>query len=332
MPAPTTYKLENSNGTNVIILDYGLAITAYNISVNGLFRNLVLGFSDPEFYMSDAYMEKNPYLGNIVGRYANRIKGGSFELNGTTYYLPKNNVTNTLHGGMNGFNRKWWTYISEQSNDLQAVFTYSSPDGEEGFPGQLDITAIYRLGEDNSLSIEYKIYAHADSVVNLTEHSYFNLNGSDSLINDHSIQANVTAFLEQASDLCPNGKLISIADFSKNIVNPTKLGTFLPDGIDTTFVIDKMDDEIIHAGTIVSGDAILQLQVWTDAPCLHIYSGAMLPRLKEPKGLSLEPFRGVCMECQGFTDAVHHSHFQSTLIKANETQYRNIMYRPQVKA
>jgi aldose 1-epimerase len=332
MPAPTTYKLENSNGTNVIILDYGLTISAFNIVVNGMYRNLVLGFNDPEFYLTEAYMEKNPYLGNVVGRYANRIKGGSFELNGTIYHLPKNNGENTLHGGLNGFNRKWWTYISEQSNAQQAVFTYKSQDGEEGFPGQLDITAIYILKADNSLSIEYKIYAHNDSVVNLTEHSYFNLNGSGSLINDHSIQANVKAFLQQDPDLCPSGHLGAISEFSKSIVKPTRLEAFLPDGIDTTFVIDKEDGEIVHAGTIESGDSLVKLEVWTDAPCLHIYSGAMLPGLKEPNGLSLEPFRGVCMECQGFTDAVHHPHFQSTLIKAGETQSRNIIYHPLVNA
>ncbi len=327
MPLPVQYKLENVSGTSVIILDYGLTLQAFNIIVRGVSRNIVLGFQDPDFYLDEEYLNQNPYLGNVIGRYTNRIKGGNFELNGKRYQLPKNNGENTIHGGFNGFNRKWWSYIPELSNAQKAVFTCTSEDGDEGFPGQLDITATYHLDDDNGLHIDYKIFAHSDSVANLTEHSYFNLNGDGSLNSDHYIQANVNAYLEQDSDLCPNGNLPSISQFRENIRNPTLLESLLPEGIDTTFVIDK-GDSLAHAGSIESGDYLVKLEVWTDAPCIHIYSGAMLPILNEPDGLSLRPFRGVCMECQGYTDAVHHPNFQSTLIKAGETQSRNIIYRP----
>lgn len=327
MRLPVQYKLENAKGTSVIILDYGLTLQAFNIVVRNVSRNIVLGFLDPGYYLDEKYIIQNPYLGNIIGRYTNRIKGGNFELNGKLYQLPKNNGENTIHGGFNGFNRKWWSYISELSNAQKAVFTCTSADGDEGFPGQLDITATYYLDDKNGLNIEYKIFAHSDSVVNLTEHSYFNLNGDDSLNSDHRIQANVNAYLEQDSDLCPNGNLLSITQFRENIRNSILLESFLPEGIDTTFVIDK-NESIAHAGSIESGDSLVKLEVWTDAPCLHIYSGAMLPGLNEPDGLSLRPFRGVCMECQGYTDAVHHPNFKSALIKAGETQSRNIIYRP----
>lgn len=330
MQVPTLYKLVNIHGTSVTILDYGLTLTSFNVPVQGSSRNIVLGFKDPGFYLSGEYLSRNPYLGNIIGRYSNRIKGGSFVLNGTKYVLPQNDGENTLHGGISGFNQKWWNYIPELSHSQQAVFTIISKDKEEGFPGQIDITAIYRLDNDNSLHIEYKIFAHSDTVVNLTEHSYFNLNGNDSLVHDHYIRANVKAFLEQDMDLCPNGNLPSITKFSQDIRKPTLLQDLLPEGIDTTFVIDNADEDLFHAGTIQSADSQLHLEVWTDAPCLHIYSGAMLPELNEPNGISLRPFRGVCMECQGYTDAVHHPHFPSTLIKSEEFQSRRIIYHPKM--
>lgn len=330
MQVPSLYRLVNPNGASVTILDYGLTLTSFIVPVNGEYRNIVLGFKDPEFYLSAEYLSVNPYLGNVIGRYTNRIKGGSFELNGIKFNLPVNNGANTLHGGISGFNRKKWNFKPELSHSQLAVFSYSSEDMDEGFPGQVDITAFYRLDNDNSLEIEYKTYAHDDTVVNLTEHSYFNLNGSDSLVNNHLIQANVNAFLEQDQDLCPTGNLPSISEFIHDIRKPTKLEDLLPEGIDTTFVIDRKTADLLHAGTISSPDSQIKLEVWTDAPCLHIYSGAMLPDLNEPDGISLRPFRGVCMECQGFTDAVHHPHFISTQINSGEIQSRRIIYRPKM--
>ena len=321
--------LKSPEGLEAMILDRGLILHSLSLPVNGIRRETVLGLDDPADYCSPHYLEEYPYLGAIIGRYANRISQASFDLNGKSYHLFNNNGPHCLHGGQIGFDRKRWTI--NQVSDHQLIAEYVSEDGEEGFPGSLSIKVAFML-QGLRLSMEVIASCDQDTPINLTYHPYFNLDLHKKTIENHQLVLNANRFLEQSDDLCPTGQILSVKsspdrDFStqQSLKQCVDSG-----GVDTSFVIDKPKEELGTAGKLIDTNNELEMEVLTTSPIVHVYAGQSLTPLQAERG-KITKFSGFCLECQEYTDAVNHSNFPSTILKKGETYRQTTIYKFSVK-
>src|SRR5687768_7020179 len=212
------FTLCNTKGTEVCITNYGAIITSFKVMQgNGDVNDIVLGFDKVEDYLSEDYLAGYPYFGAAIGRYANRIKNGEFNIDGKKYLLEKNKVTDHLHGGVNGFDKKVWTCAFNSANSL--TLKYKSNDGEEGYPGKLETELSFELTDNDELIYEYNARTDKPTIVNLTHHSYFNLNSGNGNIGDHLVKINSAAILEQDDNFVVTGKSLPVVntmyDFNK---------------------------------------------------------------------------------------------------------------------
>jgi len=306
-----SYTLFNSKGAELTAINFGATITSLKIpSLEGK-TDVVLGFDTIEDYIASQTLPAPPYFGAVIGRYAGRIKGGVFKIGDKEYKLNANNNANTLHGGINGFDRVLWqvTHVGPTA----ITFKYHSPDGEENFPGALDVEVTYTLTEDNDVIIEYKATSSEDTIINLTQHSYFNLDGPTGNVGDQHLTLNADSLLEIDNANIPSGKIIKASDkgfdFSQG-GNPVY-------GIDDSFVLR---DTSLAAAVLKSKKTGLQLLVFSDQPSVHIYVGGNLfGKLKGKDGIAYHTQSGICFESQNFPDAPNKPDFPNAILKKGDT-------------
>ena len=300
------YILKNSNGVSLEIISYGGIITNINIpDKNGCFSNIVLGYDNLQEYEDD-----QSFFGAIIGRYANRIKNGSFKIDNTKINIDKNIGDNHLHGGFSGFHKKVWNAKSIKSKDsLSLILNYLSKDLESGFPGNLEVTVQYTLNNDNELKIKYFAKSDKKTVVNFTNHSYFNLGPSlDKDIFNHKLLIKANKYLEVTNDLIPTGKLLNVENTKYNFLNSKKL---LCD-LDNCWALDKnLNQKIELAAILVNEEAGRKIEVYTDEPGLQVYTGNNLD-FKHKKN------SGICLETQHFPNSPNEANFPSTELLPGE--------------
>ena len=333
------YTLRNSSGMEATIMTYGGIVTSLKVpDKNGNFGDVVLGFDNLNGYINDGYVKSCPYFGALIGRYGNRIAKGQFTLDGQTYTLPTNNGVNTLHGGFKGFDKVVWkaspidTYYGA---GLQ--LTYLSKDGEEGFPGNLSVTAIYTLTEKNELQVEFTAKTDKDTICNLTHHSYFNLRGSGDILG-HLVQIDADNITPVDSTLIPTGELKPVDGTPLDFRKATAIGARINDtnddqirfanGYDHNFVLNKQPGEFAKAATAYDPDSGRVMEVWTTAPGVQFYTGNFLDGLLTGKYGQVYNFRNAfCFEPQGFPDSPNHPNFPSTELKPGEIYKNMIIYK-----
>jgi aldose 1-epimerase len=327
------YTLTNAAGMVVKIINYGGTIT--NISVPDAAGNagdVVLGFDSLAGYLGKA----NPYFGCITGRYANRIAKGKFSIDGKTFQLPINNNGNTLHGGINGFNRKFWAG-ELQPGDSSIKFSYTSKDGEEGFPGNCNVEVVYTLSHNNELKIDYKATTDKPTAVNITNHSYFNLSaGRDSTILGHEIFINADKYVAVNNELIPTGELPEVKGTAMDFTVPAKIGTDIEKvagGYDHTYVLNKKGSSEPELAVAVHDPASGRyMEVFTSEPGVQFYSGNFLDgSLIGKNGMQYVKHGGLALEAQHFPDSPNQPNFPNTILRPGETFSQTTVYKFSVK-
>lgn len=315
------YTLTNSLGFEVSVTNYGGAITSLKTpDRNGHFDDIVLGFET-----LDEYLVNPRYFGALIGRHANRIARGRFSLNGVEYQLPCNNGANHLHGGFSGFDKRDWT-VREDGNTLH--LTYFSKDGEEGYPGNLTAFVDYTL-LDNELRIDYRATTDRDTIVNLTNHSYFNLRDEGTIL-DHELTLNADHFTPVCSDLIPTGEIKSVAGTAWDFRNGKAIGSDLDaaGGYDHNFVLNDWDGTLRSAARLYEATTGRVLEILTTEPGIQFYSGNFLDGSFTGKnGFVYEKYTGLCLEPQHFPNAPNHPSFPSTTLRAGEEYKHTSVYR-----
>ncbi|WP_232049935.1 aldose epimerase family protein [Actinoplanes sp. OR16] len=328
--------MTNANGLRVRILSYGGIIQSIEVpDRDGVTANVALGFADVQGYID----HPGPYFGAIIGRYGNRIAKGRFTLDGASYAVPVNNGSNSLHGGVTGFDRRVWK-CREISGGIE--LSHVSPDGDQGFPGELSTTVTYTLTDDNDLRIDYAATTDAPTVVNLTNHSYFNLTGagSGSDVYGHLLQINASGFLEVDGGLIPSGEILPVDGTALDFRTPVAIGErirsnepqlLLGGGYDHNWVLDG--DGLREVARVVEPRSGRTLTVLTTEPGMQFYSGNFLDgTFAGAEGSAYRQGDGFALETQHFPDSPNHPSFPSTVLRPGETYRSTTIYRFGVEA
>jgi aldose 1-epimerase len=329
----TLYTLHNSKGAEARICNYGGIVVSLKMpDRNGVFGDVVLGYDKLE-----DYIKVTPYFGALIGRYGNRIAKGHFTLDGVTYTLVTNNYPNALHGGTKGFDKRVWQARSYDSPaGPKLVLTYTSKDGEEGYPGNLSVKAIYTLTEDNGLRLDYAATTDKDTVLNLTQHSYFNLAGKGDILG-HVVEMPADRFTPVDSTLIPTGELRPVAGTPFDFRTPTAIGARIGQadeqlkfggGYDHNWVFNKTIGDLTMLTRVTEATTGRVLEVWSTEPGLQFYSGNFLDGTITGKGGWVYQFRnGFCMEPQHYPDSPNHPNFPTVVLKPGQTYQNTIIYR-----
>lgn len=320
------YTLTNRNGMCATFSDYGAVLVKLLVpDTKGKLEDVVLGFDNLE-----GYIKNGPGLGSFIGRHANRIKGAKFTINGKTYELEKNDGNNNLHGGFVGYNKMVYEteYFEEEDSDT-IEFSRLSPDMEQGFPGNLDICVTYTLTDDNELVIEYLAVPDQDTIVNLTNHSYFNLAGHKSgTILNHKIRVEADSFTPTDDELIPTGEIRSVVGTPMDLrtlktigedinsdYEPLKQGS----GYDHNYVLKTTQGDVIKVAELVEEKSKRKMEVFTDLPGIQVYTANHLSEDTNCKeGAKYHKNDGVCFETQFFPNSCNTKEFKSCLLKAGE--------------
>jgi aldose 1-epimerase len=329
------YTLANSKGMEVAITSYGGIVVSLKVPDRaGRSADVVLGFDN-----LDGYLKDPPYFGAIVGRYGNRIAKGRFTLNGREYRLPQNNGENALHGGLRGFDKRVWTARDVSSTAGPALeLTYVSKDGEEGYPGTLTTKVVYTLTDNNELKIDYTATTDKDTVVNLTNHSYFNLAGQgEGDILGHLVQLNADRFTPVDAGLIPTGELRPVAGTPFDFRKPAAIGARINNndeqlkigrGYDHNFVLNSGGDSLAAAARVTEPKSGRVMEVLTTEPGLQFYTGNFLDgSIRGKGGKTYNQRYGFCMETQHFPDSPNKPSFPSTVLKPGAQYRTTTIYR-----
>ncbi|MDB6067793.1 MAG: aldose 1-epimerase [Pedosphaera sp.] len=326
------YTLRNRNGAEARICNYGGIVVSLKVpDRNGALGDVVLGYDT-----LNAYIQNSPYFGAIVGRYANRIAKGVFSLDGKTYQLAVNNGPNALHGGIRGFDKVVWEARPRSTVGGQSLeLTYVSKDGEEGYPGTLKVKALYTLTHDNSLRLDFEATTDQDTVVNLSQHSYFNLAGKGDVL-AHVVYIRARQFTPVDSTLIPTGELKPVLGTPFDFQTPTPVGARINqndeqlkfgNGYDHNWVINKPFGKLELMARVYEPDSGRVLEVLSTEPGLQFYSGNFLDGTITGKGGRVYQFRnGFCMEPQHFPDSPNKPNFPSVVLKPGQTYKNTIIY------
>ena len=323
------FTLSNKNGVEVEITNFGgIVISIKTPDRQGIFKDIVLGYDDLEGYLNNIC-----YFGAIIGRYSNRIEDATFLLNGREYKVSKNSGKHQLHGGFAGFDKVVWQAKVIEVDNLEALqLEYTSKDGEEGFPGELNVRVIYTLTEDNALKIEYFAKSDKDTVVNLTNHSYFNLSGEAAGdILSHELMIDAESFTLINEECIPNGEIKAVAGTPFDFTSLKSIGSSIDQdheqlkngcGYDHNFVLKVSGKTPEKFAELYEPKSGRLMEVYTTMPGVQLYSGNYL----EDSGIY--GYRsGVCLETQYFPNSMKHVHFPSPILKANKQYKHTTIYK-----
>ena len=334
------FQLKNENSMTVNITNYGGIITQILVpDKNGNMEDVVLGYDSLAHYV-----EKTPYFGAFLGRYANRIAKGKFSLNGKSYQLAINNGVNALHGGVQGFDKKIWKATSfENTKSVGVLLSGVSPDGEEGYPGNLKVTVKYELNNQNELHINYAAETDQTTVVNFTNHTYFNLKGADQgSITDHIITINADSFTPVDATSIPTGEIRSVKNTPFDFLQPTRIGDRINDtnnpqikignGYDHNFILNRKEEKLSLAASVYEPSTGRVLEVLTTEPAVQFYTGNYLgKKFIGKKGKTYASRDGFCLETQHYPDAPNQPDFPSTVLKPEEKFESSTVFKFYVK-
>ncbi len=319
--------LTNRHGMVARIITWGANLTELHVpDRQGKLDNVTLGFDDPA-----RWLQPHPFFGCIAGRYANRIAGGKFTLDGKTHQLATNDGANHLHGGKAGFDKRNWR--AEAAGENAARFRYTSPDGEEGYPGKLEVAVTYTLTDDNALRLDYEATTDAPTVINLTNHAYFNLSGAPDVL-AHDLKLNASTYTEVDGASIPTGKLPPVdptMDFRKAKPIGRDIAA-LKDapggGFDHNWVIDGWKPgQLVEAGELSDSTSGRVMKVLTTEPGIQFYSGNYLKSVAGRGGRVYEKHAGLCLETQHFPDSPNQPSFPSTVLRPGETFQSTTIYQ-----
>lgn len=328
------FKLKNKNGIEMTVTNFGARVMTLKVpDKEGKPADIVLGHDSPRDYIVG-----HPYFGALIGRYANRISKGKFSIGGQSFQLPLNNGANHLHGGT-GFQNRFWRISSAEIHSEQAlVLEYSSPDGEDGYPGNLEVKVTFILNNNNEWIIEYYATTDRPTAVNLTQHNFYNLAGEgmgDILMHKLMINADQVTVVDK--DLIPTGKFRSVDGTPFDFRKLTPVGARIDaddqqlsfgKGYDHNWVLNKTGSEVSHAATLIDPDSKRKMEIWTTEPGLQVYTGNFLDATDKGKSGKTYPYRtALCLEAQHFPDSPNHPHFPATLLRPGKNYYQKTIHK-----
>lgn len=331
------YYLKSKGGVEMAVTNYGAKVVALLApDKQGHLDDVVLGYDNLARYLNTT----ERYYGGVVGRYGNRIAKGKFTLGDKTYTLAVNNGENHLHGGVNGYNTVIWN--ATQPDEHTLVFHYLSKDGEEGYPGNLDITMTYSLSDSNQFRIDYKATTDKATVINLTHHSFFNLKGAgNGNVLDHVVTINASRFTPVDGGLIPTGQLAPVKGTPMDFTAPTPIGQRvdtdfeqlkLGKGYDHNWVLDKKGNEMSLAATVSEPESGRQMEVWTTEPGVQFYGGNFMSGKDIGKQGKTYAFRGAfCFETQHFPNSPNQPSFPSVVLEPGATYQQTCIYKFGIK-
>ena len=329
------YTLRNAQGMTVKITTYGGAITSWTAPDKaGKYEDITLGCDSLA-----GYLRGTPFFGALIGRYGNRIAKGKFTLDGTAYALATNNIGNSLHGGIQGFDKVLWTAAPTDGEEPALKLTYLSKDGEEGYPGNLSVTVVYTLQKDNALRMDYTATTDKPTVVNLTNHAYFNLAGAGKGdILGHELLLNAPAYLPVDSTLIPTGEVRPVAGTVFDFTTSTPIGARVNDaadlqikyglGYDHCWVLADSSSTLHPAATLREPTSGRVMEVLTTEPAVQFYCGNFLDgKVIGKGGVAYQHRTGLCLETQHYPDSPNQPKFPSTVLRPGETYRTTTVYR-----
>ena len=333
----TMYTIALDSGEAVDLLDYGATLHGIRVpGRDGEIADVCLGYSDPCVYASP----KGGSMGGTIGRVGNRIGGAAFDLNGKHYALFKNDGENNLHSGPNGFHLRMW---QAQAEGNAVTFTLHSPDGDQGYPGDADIKVCYSFTKADgvcTLRIDYSAVSDADTLMNMTNHAYFNLNGKGD-VKGHLLKIDARRITQTDEGLIPTGKLICAKEAGLGFYEERRVGECIEqmaqypivanaNGIDVNYAIESESGAVRDIAWLYSPDSGRLMTVATDQPGVQCYSGQGLHVIGKD-GSAYAPYSGICLETQHFPDSIHHPEFAGIVLKAGETYQTTTEYRFSIK-
>lgn len=338
--------LRNPNGMRVKITNYGAKIVSLLVPdkhKHGKPVDVVLGFNTFE-----EWRDKETYFNAIIGRYANRIKGGKFSIDGTHYQLPINNGENSLHGGVEGFNEKVWDIVGQTAYSVSLHLT--AQDGEEGYPGKLDVYVTYRLTRENGLVIMYEAKTDKPTILGFTNHAYFNLEGEGcGDVRNHYLQVFADEYTPFDDTACPTGEILPVEGTPMDFREPIRVGDRIDDpffapgrGIDNNWVLKKSSGSVQRsvkmenaserselipelAAVVKAGERTME--VWTTMPGLQVYTGNFVEKNIGKSGREYDVQTAICLEAQNFPDSPNHSNFPNAVLRPGEVYFEQTEYR-----
>lgn len=330
----SAYTLTNKEGVTLTAISYGGIVTSLRVpDKSGALADIVLGYDSLA-----GYLKETPYFGAIVGRYGNRIAKATFTLDGTAHTLAANNGPNALHGGVKGFDKVLWSVTPfDSAQGVGLVLTYTSKDGEEGYPGTLQSTVTYTLTDANEFTIDYKATTDKATPVNLTQHTYFNLAGDGSgPVLDQRVQLDADAFTVIDSTLIPTGEQRAVKGTPFDFTAPAAIGSRIADkdqqltfagGYDHNFVLRRTGDGLQHAARVVDPKSGRTLDVSTTEPGVQFYTGNFLDgTITGKQGRVYAHRTGFCLETQHFPDSPNQPSFPSTILRPGQTYTSRTVY------
>ena len=327
------FTLKNVNGMITQITNFGgKVVSLWTPDKNGGYNDIVLGFKTADEYLETTEI----YFGSLIGRYGNRIAGGHFTIGDSTYTLAQNNGSNALHGGIKGYNNVVWD--ADQTDDHTLVLTYHSPDGEEGYPGNLDVKVQYQLTDQNELKIEYWATTDKATPVNLTHHSFFNLKGAgNGDVLDHIVQINADFYTPVDAGLIPTGEIAPVEGTPMDFRQPTAIGARINDdfeqlkfgnGYDQNWVLNAGSEGLTFAAKVLEPESGRTMEVYTNEPGLQFYTGNFLDGSVIGKEGVPYAFRGAfCMETQHYPDSPNKPEFPTTILQPGDEYYSICVYK-----
>jgi len=327
----TLFTLENDNQVTINISNYGGLITSiYAPDKDGSIANIVCGFDKLDDYLSEAYLGSYPYFGCIIGRFGNRIANGKYTVDGVEYTGAINNGPNHLHGGLIGFDRKVWdAEIVDIPGKIGVKISYLSADGEEGYPGNLKVSCTYTLDNENKLELAYEAETDKTTIVNLTNHSYFNLTAGKENVLNHSLELAAPKYTE-AVEMIPTGNIVSVEGTVFDFIKTKKLGkdiAGLADGYDLNYVLDNDEGKLVYAGCLSEDASGRTVKVYTTQPGIQLYTGYWIPELTIDGVKKFGSYSGVALETQHYPDSPNHANFPTTELKPGEKLTENTIYQ-----
>jgi aldose 1-epimerase len=308
----------------VDIINYGCTVVSITVPDRlGIRKNIVAGFDDLQ-----QYLQVHPYFGCVIGRYANRIAFGKFRIDGIEYALSVNDPPNHLHGGFKGFDKKVWQVANtiEESHRTGISLSYSGKDGEEGYPGNLKAVVTYFLTEENKLHIQYSATTDKPTIVNLTNHSYFNLTAfEEQTVYNHQLRILADNYLVKNEYNVPSGEIASVKDGIMDFTTTKQIGTHInlfpkDRGYDHTYVVNKQNHEVELAAELLDPGSGRLLRVFTDQPGIQVYTANWWDgSLKHSSGNAYHKHAAIALEAQAFPDAPNHPNFPNTILRPGET-------------
>jgi aldose 1-epimerase len=322
------FTLVNNKGTEVKISNYGGTVTSFiTPDKNDKKSEIIVGFDS-----LNQYLQKPPYFGALIGRYGNRIGNAKFTLDGTTYHLAANDGKNTLHGGLKGFDKVVWDATVPSDSVPSLTLKYLSKDGEEGFPGNLNVTVNYTLTNDNELKIEYNAETDKATPVNLTNHTYFNLSGDvNNTILDETLMIDADRYTPVDSTLIPTGKIVAVKGTPYDFTSPKKIGQDINQvkgGYDFNWVLNRKDSSLQKVAVLSDPISGRTLEVYTTQPGLQFYTGNFLDgKFINRDGKPIKQHAALCLETQHFPDSPNEPDFPSTILRPGEKYHSVTVYK-----